>query len=105
MKKKILLIACFLTVSMSAKLRIRQQNPQWANRHYACCADRRGAIVPYGVTNAEDAVNALREEIVKAEDNGTYIADWGKKRRAALEIQSQLGFTVPEDYSFNDDDE
>ncbi len=103
MKRFFILFACFTCALLQAKLRIRQKHPQWAERHLSCCADRRGEIVPYGASNAEDAVNMLREEAIKAYDAGTYIADWGKKRRAAMEIQSQLGYTVPEDYSFNDE--
>lgn len=103
MKKNIFVCMLCLSMLSQAKLRIRQKFPQWAERHYRCCADRRGAIVPYGARSAGEAVNMLREEAIKAYDSGRYIADWGKKRRAALEIQSQLGYTVPEDYTFNDE--
>ncbi len=103
MKRLFIFLACFSCALLQAKLRIRQKHPQWAPRHLSCCADQRGQIVSYGAGSAEDAVNILREEVIKAYDAGTYAADWGKKRRAALEIQSHLGYTVPEDYSFNDE--
>lgn len=101
--KKILIIIVVggMVALLDAQLRIRQQNPTWRASECIGCANMRGAIVPYGVANADDAVNALREKVIQSEDNGTYQADWGKYRRRELEIESQLGYTVEEEDSFD----
>lgn len=106
MKKIVMIIIVSGMVAfIDAQLRIRQQNPTWRANELACCADRRGAIVSYSVADAEDAVNVLRDRIIEKYDAGIYQADgmigWQKDRNKALEIQSQLGFTVPEDDFFD----
>lgn len=88
----ILVVAC-IVFFIDAQLRIRQQNPTWKAHELTCCVDERNAIVPYGVASAEDAVNALREEIINKYDAGIYQADWAKDRNKLLEIISSLGFT------------
>lgn len=106
MKKIVLIIvAGGVAAFIDAQLRVRQQNPTWRAHELACCADRRSAIVPYGAASAEDAVNMLRDRIIEKYDAGIYQADrmmgWQKDRNKALEIQSQLGYTVPDDDSFD----
>ena len=85
-----------LVLWIDAQLRIRQQNPIWRSDEYSCCEDRRDALVPYGTIGGEDAVKAFSDKVFQSEDEGTYQATWAKYRSRALEIQSQLGYTVPE---------
>ena len=105
MKKIILIIVVGGMVALlDAQLRNRQQNPTWRANELACCADRRGEIVPYGAGGGENSVNALREQIISKYDAGIYQADkmmgWQTDRNKMLEIQSKLGFT-PEEDSFD----
>lgn len=101
----VILVVGAVAVCIDAQLRVRQQNPTWRAHELACCENRRGAIVPYGAAGAEDAVNVLRDRIIEKYDAGIYQADrmmgWQKDRNKALEIQSQLGYTVPDDDSFD----
>ena len=106
MKKIVIIVLVSGAVAfIDAQLRIRQENPTWRTSELLCCIDQRNVTVPWGVENAEDAVLALREKVRDEYDKGTYQADWGKYRRRALEIQSLLGYTVPDEESPTSDDD
>lgn len=96
MKKIIMIIFVGgLVLFIDAQLRIRQRNPVWRPGEYACCADKRDAVLP-NVASAEDAVRVLTQKVNDEFDKGTYQAIWGKYRRRALDIESRLGYTVPD---------
>ncbi len=107
--KKVLYIVLLLNVSASleAKLQIRRNyfgnrvaRMPYDERTADCCADQRGWYRPTTVAGAEHEVNRLRQEVIKDYDSGIYMADWSKKRRRALDIQTRLGYTVPERYTW-----
>lgn len=62
--------------------------------------DRRGWYEPTSIADAEDEVNRLRMQNIHDYDKGTYMAIWAKRRSRALDIQTKLGYTVPERYTW-----
>ena len=104
MKKIIaIIIVGGVVLFIDAQLRIRQRNPIWRDYEYQCCADNRSAIVPYSAADAEEEVRELEQEVNDDYDKGYYQATYGKKRRLALDIESHLGYTVPDDSLTEDD--
>lgn len=106
MKKCVMtVIAGCLVSNIDAKLRIRQQDPIWRPEEYCCWIDDRIARMPTSAAEAEETVRALEVKANEEYDKGTYQAEWAKKyRRPALEIQSHLGYTVPDGMPEDEED-
>lgn len=85
-------------VCLEAKLQTRRN--YFDDRRRSSSSDQRGWYQPTSVADAEDEVNRLRMEAINDYDDGVYIARWGKKRNRALDIQTKLGYTVPERYTW-----
>lgn len=94
-------IAFFVAI-INAKLAIRERG---AHCHVGRCFSGQGYNRPISTADAEDEVNRLRQEAIKAYDTGTYMAGmngWAEKRQRALDIQTKLGYTVPQNYEWGD---
>lgn len=103
MQKQILLLLLLCSCALHAKLKLRQ-NHAYQDTHQ-CCEDLRTEYEPTTVAQAEDEVNRLRQEAIKAYDAGEYMFGmdgWSQKRQKALDIQTKLGYTVPEEYDWGD---
>ncbi len=87
------LLLLSVTASLEAKLQIRRN-------YFGDRVARSGWYQPTSVAGAEGEVNRLRMQVIKDYDSGIYMADWSKKRRRALDIQTRLGYTVPERYTW-----
>ena len=108
--KKVICMSILLlgvTSALEAKLQIRRNyfgdrvaRMPYNDRTLDCCADERGWHQPTSIAGAEGEVNRLRMEVINDYDSGIYMADWSKKRRRALDIQTKLGYTVPERYTW-----
>lgn len=90
---RISLLLLSVTASLEAKLQIRRN-------YFGDRVARSGWYQPTSVAGAEGEVNRLRMQVIKDYDSGIYMADWSKKRRRALDIQTRLGYTVPERYTW-----
>ncbi len=69
------------------------------------CRNHRGLYRPTSQADAEYEVNRLRQQAIRDYDNGVYVAamdGWGPKEHRALDIQTKLGYTVPENYQWGD---
>lgn len=105
MKRTRQVIMCLFVSScfVQAKLKLRQNRARQDDGY--CCHDLRTPYEPTTVVQAEDEVNRLRQEAIKAYDEGEYMFGmdgWSKKRQKALDIQTKLGYTVPEDFEWGD---
>ncbi len=106
MKKRILLsmlvsIAFFAAI-INAKLAIRERG---AHCQVGRCFSGQGYNHLSSTADAEAEVNRLRQEAIKAYDTGTYMTGmngWAEKRQRALDIQTKLGYTVPQNYEWGD---
>ena len=81
-----------ITASLEAKLQIR-------HNYFGDRVVRR----PTSVASAEGEVNRLRQQVIAKYDSGIYMdgmGGWSKDRRRALDIQTRLGYTVPERYTW-----
>jgi hypothetical protein len=100
-----ILLCCLLLSWISftdCKLNIRKKE---ACTQKGSCPDRRGIYVPTSQADAEYEVNRLRQSAIKDYDNGVYVAamdGWGPKENRALDIQTKLGYTVPENFEWGD---
>ena len=59
----------------------------------------------HSAADAEDEVNRLRMDAIKKYDSGEYVAGmngWQDDERRALDIQTKLGYTVPQRYTWGD---
>lgn len=59
----------------------------------------------HSAAHAEDEVNRLRMDVINKYDSGEYVAGmhgWQDDERRALDIQTKLGYTVPERYTWGD---
>lgn len=98
---KLLLCFMFIWVSFTdCKLNIRKKA---SCSTAGVCSDKRGRYQPTSQSDAEYEVNRLRQEVIKDYDNGVYVAamdGWGPKEQRSLDIQTKLGYTVPEEFQW-----
>jgi fructosamine-3-kinase len=94
----IVLFSFFCFIAVNARLQIR-------NNYFNDRVVRSGHRPIHSVADAEDEVNRLRMDAINKYDSGEYVAGmhgWQDDERRALDIQTKLGYTVPERYTWGD---
>lgn len=97
MKRIIILLLGFFCI-IDARLQIR-------NNYFNDRVVRSGYRPIHSAADAEDEVNRLRMQVINKYDGGEYVAGmhgWQDDERRALDIQTKLGYTVPERYTWGD---